>query len=742
MNNQSILDKKKEVLQYLSKRQLKNAIELLALLVTELQDWTVSEKLKELETNYRLLLHYQFEDVNDPEQKNVYNNLIRLLYEINDDVVDGLLMERSTNLYFERLRINNLREKVSVHDYYAQLKKVTDSISLAGLMEDAPPHQQDQMRLLSVKRERIASDMFTSVYVAPRLSAKELEEYKMFLGGNDINEREKCLFLSALTLNLIRRFDGKIAGLIMDMCTDKNPMLSQRAIVGLIIILQMYDIRWKLYPECIQHLESLSEDMSFRKSVLTVVKQLIRSRETEQISKKLNEEIIPEMLRFNSLAGRKLDMEDLFGDGDFSEKNPEWKKELESSGLADKLQEYSNLQMEGADVFHSTFSNLKNFPFFSDLGNWFLPFDPTYSELQPFFSKAEKDSLLYTAILNSGHMCNSDKYSFCFSLLQLPEAQREMMLHRFGDESEQIKQMQKEAEELNSGSKEETISNQYIQDLYRFFKLHPSRRSFIDIFKLRINFYDKKSIAPLISEMDDMKQIAQYCFEKNFFAEALWVYLLLVEQTEVDSDIWQKIGYCRQMINDPEGALNAYLQADLFGQDNTWTLRRIAQLYRSLKKPELALEYYQKLQSLHPGNLSIELNIGHCYLDMREYERALNSYFKVEMQDEEKTGNRALRPVAWTAFLLERFDLAQKYYEKILSGKPSLHDYLNAGHVELAMDNKKQALVLYRESLAMLDNNVEKFADLFNVDEEELLSVGVEKDFLPLLFDELRFKIS
>ena len=153
------------------------------------------------------------------------------------------------------------------------------------------------------------------------------------------------------------------------------------------------------------------------------------------------------------------------GDSDFSEKNPEWKKELEDSGLGKKLQEYSNLQMEGADVFHSTFSSLKSFPFFSEISNWFMPFDPAYSEIANLFPGESQNNLLKTAILDSGHMCNSDKYSFCLSLAQIPQAQREMMMNRMGAESEEIKQLQKEAQEMNPTIDEEVISDQDIQDL-------------------------------------------------------------------------------------------------------------------------------------------------------------------------------------------------------------------------------------------------------------------------------------
>ena len=432
-------------------------------------------------------------------------------------------------------------------------------------------------------------------------------------------------------------------------------------------------------------------------------------------------------------------MQDLMGETDFADKNPDWQKELENSGLANKLQEYSSLQMEGADVFHSTFSNLKNFSFFGELSNWFLPFDTQYSELQPLFSdKDGLNGLLQTAVLNSSHMCNSDKYSFALSLLQIPVSQRQMMAGRFGEEADQLKEMQKDAESLNPKVNEDVISNQYIQDLYRFFKLYPYKNNFFDIFKLRLNFYDKKSIAPLISDHKSMLQIANYCFDKNFFAEALGIYRKLIADGSFESDLWQKVGYCKQMLDDLSGALEAFLQAELLSPDNSWIIKRIAQVYRSLKDPQHALEYYQRAAQLNPNNLNIELNIGHCYLDLGEYDKALNSYFKIEVLDSKSS--KAWRPIAWTAFLLRKFDLAQQYYQQILADKPNVHDYLNAGHVELCLNRKKSALDCYLKA-AYKTTDFNQFVSLFEEDAKELIAAGIDISFFPILLDELRYKL-
>lgn len=738
MDYKNALTYKKEILEKLSKRQLKEAFELLTKLVVNTQDWHASEKLSELETNYKYMLHYQFEDTVDPQKDTIYNTILRTLYELTDDASDELLTIDSSNIFYERLRINTVRTPLTLSEIKKQLKDVSESWALADLLE-AGDIKQAKLRELSVKRERTGSELFNYMFVSPRASEQDEVEYISFLNHEKVPVREKLLFISALTLNLFHRFDGRKLCVLMNACQSEENSIRLRAIVGLIIVLQMYDVRWQLYPECQFKLDALAEDDAFRRSVLAVVKQLIRSRETEEISRKLTEEIIPEMMKFNSLAGKKLNMQDLMGETDFADKNPDWQKELENSGLANKLQEYSSLQMEGADVFHSTFSSLKNFPFFGELSNWFLPFDAQYSELQPLFSDKEGlNALLQTAVLNSSHMCNSDKYSFAFSLMQIPSSQRQMMAGRFGEESDQLKEIQKEAESLNSKAGEEIISNQYIQDLYRFFKLYPYKNNFFDIFKLRLNFYDKKSISPLISDHNSMLQIANYCFDKNFFSEALGIYQKLIDNGAFESDLWQKLGYCKQMLDDLKGALDAFLQAELLSPDNSWIIKRIAQVYKSLKDPQRALEYYQRAAQLNPNNLNLELNIGHCYLDLGEYDKALNCYFKIEVLDSKSS--KSWRPIAWTAFLLRKFELAQQYYQQILADKPNVHDFLNAGHVELCLNHKKTALDFYLKAVRK-SSDFNQFVTLFEEDVKELIAAGVDASFFPFLLDELRYKL-
>ena len=106
-----------------------------------------------------------------------------------------------------------------------------------------------------------------------------------------------------------------------------------------------------------------------------VIQQFIKARETEKITRKIQQEILPEMIRIKSKLEEKLDLENLFSSINPEDKNPEWESFFkESPDVYNKLEEFTNLQMEGADVFLGAFAMLKHFDFFNEVNNWFLPF--------------------------------------------------------------------------------------------------------------------------------------------------------------------------------------------------------------------------------------------------------------------------------------------------------------------------------------------------------------------------------
>lgn len=203
----------------------------------------------------------------------------------------------------------------------------------------------------------------------------------------------------------------------------------------------------------------------------------------------MREEIIPEMLKnVSSMKNMRFGFEE--NDEENNDMNPDWEDAFEKSGLGDKLREMNELQLEGADVYMSTFAALKNYPFFREVHNWFYPFSKQQSNVLKAMKQAgNQGGSLLDLILQSGFFSNSDKYSLFFTIHQLPQSQQDMMLSQLNEQ-----QVAELAEKSNVETMKRfnerpgTVSNQYLHDLYRFFKLSVRKSEFRDILKRNSTF--------------------------------------------------------------------------------------------------------------------------------------------------------------------------------------------------------------------------------------------------------------
>ena len=153
-------------------------------------------------------------------------------------------------------------------------------------------------------------------------------------------------------------FDLRKLMWLLDAYQHGNVYVSQRALIGIVFALHIHTHRLDLYPEIANRLKLLNEENSFDEDLVRIYRQLLLCQETEKIDKKMREEIIPEMLKnVSSMRNMKFGFEE--SDEEKDDRNPDWENVFEHSALGDKLREMNELQMEGADVYMSTFAPLK-----------------------------------------------------------------------------------------------------------------------------------------------------------------------------------------------------------------------------------------------------------------------------------------------------------------------------------------------------------------------------------------------
>ena len=729
MNEQAIQEQYQHIVSLLEQKRLKEAQIQLEAFLWNCNDWTLRNRLEQAKVSYQYMLQYMRQGVNDPERQKLYRQLLAETRELAEQARISLLDEVSTH-YYHALHKNkrNMEAGYGMSSWLKVLESFPDDMAVCQLMPDNKQSLDSALQ----RHEETAQYLFLTTWGNSGWTVEEEREARMYLESELLPVNDLCLFTGAVLLSLMECFDPRKFSWLLDAATHANTQVSQRALVIIAIVLHIHPNRLWLYPELEARLSLLNEDGSFGKQLNRVYIQLLRSQETEKIDKKMREEIIPEMMKNVSIMrNMKYGFEENMDEDD---RNPDWEKAFEESGLGDKIREMNELQLEGADVYMSTFAQLKSYPFFQNPHNWFYPFDMQHSGIiREFGLKPTGDNAILSLILQSGFFCNSDKYSLCFTMAHIPQAQRNMMLSQMT--SQDLNELMDESK--SSGLRQyaqrpDVISNQYIHDLYRFFKLSQRRHEFRDIFKEEIALHRIPALKDILRKPELLVTIADFHFRKEHPAEALGIYQEVIDMNYADADIFQKTGYCLQKEKRYKEAISAYRKADVLKPDHIWTIRHLATCYRQLRDFASALEYYRKVEAMQPENRNVTFFIGSCLAEQERYEEALQCFFKLDLMENDCI--KAWRAIGWCSFVSGKSEQAMRYYEKVLALKPIATDYLNAGHVALRLGNMEKAAELYGKA-ASESGNRETFLDIFDKDKETLIKLGIDENDIPLIRD-------
>ena len=730
MDKTEISKLRNKLYEYLDSKQLVLAFKTLRVMVDDTQKWELSEELNRLTTSYGYMLQYLSQGVLDPQRDNILSQILVDAYTLTDKTVISLAASQSTHIFYQReQQYKNLKLQNLVEEYIVAQNKIQllSSVDEANLDNDASTSLMRQC-------EALESDIFNKLWSSFPLNKDEEENVKALFANEQLPSHLKSLVLSALMLGLSKFFDAPKLILLLDSyCKLNDTELKLRAIINAVIIIYLYRNRINAYKDVLTALKSLEIQSDFEGDMQLIFTRLIHSRNTDNISRKLKDDIMPELQKlspdlFNKIKGKTpgtIDISDI-------EENPHWQEWLDKSGITRKLEEYNELQLQGGDVFISTFAKLKSYPFFNTLSNWFLPYhDKCTAVTSAFGGKKHPLTGLFKVM---PILCDSDKYSMLLSIAAAPESQRNMMFQQFEAQREQLQELQNE--EVQSVMKmRDNIVNRYIQDLYRFFKLYSRRREFKSIFDSDINLTDVECLKPYITHTPTLSVIAEFYFKNGFYDDAIKFYRLMVSNHDADPHVYQKIGYSFQSLGKWREALRNYSRYELVDNSDVWNTKQMAQCYRSLHDHAKAIEYYSKALDISPQSVNLCLSLGHCFLDKGDYDKALQQYYKADFMPKAK--HRAWRPIAWCSLLTGKHEQAVNYYKKIISEDTATsQDYINYGHVLQVMGNIAEAIVQYRESLALENHNEETFAKQYMADAKYVVNkLGVQACDYALLLD-------
>lgn len=517
-------------------------------------------ELSDIEDNYRSMLSYKFNGIEDPDGDNIYNHLVKRAYELIDDIcAEYMPTDYSQNEVFSMLW-NCFR------------------------------YGDEQVNYCRVMNEQ----------------------------GTSLNN---CIAVSAVTLSCLRILDEPKLHCLLDFCDNADKKTMARALTGLVLCLIKHNKRIQYYPAVNNRLNLLFDNPEKVSLARQIVKHFVRCRENVRITKDIKDNILPTLSKLAPDIKNKV-KED-FDSDDYEENMYEVQDMIQESGIADKMQAYSELQLQGSDINYSTFCSLKKFGFFQNIDSWFMPFYRENPSIAALFSQTDGLSFL-DFLAGSSFLCDSDKYSFCVNLTMVPDDMRKPM-------QKQLQAQIGGVPEFEAGKDDMVLyTNRYMQDIYRFYKLYRNKEFFDDIFALGCDIYNMDFYRFIDADGTFLTELADFYLSKELYETALGAYKIIIENSTPDIELYKKMAFCLQKNSFYTQAADYYLKIDLMDSGNVAVLKKLGYCYRKAGNFEKALKYYRQAEERETDNLNLLFNIALCLTELREFAKALNYFYKID----------------------------------------------------------------------------------------------------------------
>ena len=272
--------------------------------------------------------------------------------------------------------------------------------------------------------------IFDNYRLLESLSHEDEADFRVYLQDPD-NLEDGLMAVSGLTLNLLENHwsENKLMT-ILTSCDGIAPEMFERILVGVLLIMIRYDreIRHnQALLEDLQEILTFAPELSY--TALCNIARTTQVKHIEEFNQQLTKELLPLM------------------------------QERHSNEFYDIIRSRQN-EMEHIAKMHLDqnfliFREFYNTPFFrNDASNWLLPWND-----DALLAISEEDRDEVYGLMQMWPLCDSDKYALC----HMYEAFKGVIKSQLSVDS-----LREVGLDLHNGS---IVTNGYVQQLYRFFRL-------------------------------------------------------------------------------------------------------------------------------------------------------------------------------------------------------------------------------------------------------------------------------
>ena len=728
-------DKLNEIVDVVLSRKLGKALSMLENYLLSRSQQSDLEKLQEIKTDYRLMADYWRKGVADPQRDQLYNKLLKRLYSLTQNILLHDQIRSSSFLSQAYARPRNARNDWSISSLKDDLESFVSSAAMLSL---EPEHiRQQKTKELYSNHQRLMNDLFDYIWTSRQWKDSLADAFQEILLSPTIDSTDQQFIVSAMTLSTLNKFDfNKFRVMVAVYEQTLSEHLRQRALVGWALSLDARPA--SLYPELPQIMNRLLANERCRNELVELQMQVVYCAMADEDSDKIKNEIMPDLIegerhmRNKGLIAPDEDSLDEILHPDVSEATIE--------RMEQGMRRLSDMQRQGADVYFAGFSQMKRFPFFNTLSNWFLPFYPEHPDVIEKWNN-ERGSKALQMLTKVGAFCDSDRYSLVMVFDQIIRQMPKDMLDLV-EKGEAIPMPVGGEVPIDEQEKPAYFRRQYLQDLYRFYKLFPQRSEFVNPFDNENRVLIDNTLLQVPSMSKGKMEVAKFLAKRQLPHLAVEV-LRSVDEEQRDANFCVLMGSLlaktakRNAWLLESSPLMYYRQALELEPHHKRALMGYARELFADKNYKGAMEAYQELLGMDEENEALQLNMAVCQVNLQQYEEALKVLYKLNyLHPDDDHVNRVL---AWALTLSEKYEQAGKLYDKLLSQeKRDPSDLLNYGYCLWFQKDVVTAVSLMRQFLNEQNDDYYSIEDEFMHTEHELLkSKGITDVEIQLMLDYL-----
>lgn len=695
-------------------KRLDLAIELLEQLYVQRPTLIGHSELEAVKNDYQLMVDYMERGFTDDKRASLYLSLLQRLYRVAADLEISWRC-KNVIVYVDAFRISD-HLNTSHNFIRSVLESFVSDVAMLSLLPEA--ERTEKAKDLYDRHQVFVNRLFNTLWTSCQWSDDDCAFYAELMLSPMVDVVDQQLLVSAVTLGAMNQFDiNKFKALTTVYQQSTDERVRQRALVGWVLsVFEGMDI----FPEQDKIIRKLCENKDTIRELYALQIQFFYSQDTEKDNEKLQRDIMPYLVDGSNITIGRLGIVEKEEDSLENILNQDAEdKRMEQ--MEEKVRKMMEMQKQGSDIYFGGFRQMKRFPFFNDLANWFTPFYIDHPALRTTIERIGQPNILQT-ITNQGNFCESDKYSLAFAMEsiinQIPGNIKEMM----GSEGV-FDPMGTTLDKSNPTY----ICRAYIQDLYRFFRLYRSSNELINPF---IDNHKSSFVADTFffvyksfigTGLDEYKmRLALYLYKHKNMDKL--VELMSTFHVE-DANYNILMGYINLYFGKPDVAyqiFNMVLQEDT---ENQWALKGMARAAMDCEDYDTAEHTYSQLLRLEPDNINYAVKRCVTLLKTERYAEAREELFRLDYQYPDNMNVK--RVFAWTMLLDKSLDKASQLYDRILADAPMAEDYLNSGYCWWAKGNIGQAKNSFQAWITMTKGNKDRLLEEIRNDQKVLDLYGI-----------------